>query len=113
MRFSDPGYDTREPIFDSEYDGVEAPEPEQPYPPCEVCGRDSDGVTHYGHYFCSSACARCFDCEHRSGVACWYRMNMGQRAGHAWIKRVKHCPVGRTVKEYLTVQQTAKLGGSK
>ena len=62
------------------------------YPACELCGTQSDGVTHYGHHFCSAECARCFDCEHRSGVACWYRVNMGTRAGHAWIKRVKRCP---------------------
>ncbi len=54
---------------------------------CELCGTES-----YGAVFCSEQCARCFMCEHRSGVACWYRVNMGSRAGHAWIKRVKRCP---------------------
>ncbi len=67
------------------------PEPEQPYPPCELCGQEGNGADN-GHVFCSAECARCFECEHRSGVACWYRMNMGKRAGHAWIKRVKRCP---------------------
>ena len=92
MRFSDPGYDTREPVFPDEYEREREPEPEQPCPPCEVCGTASNGVTHYGHHFCSAECARCFDCSHRSGVACWYRVNMGKRAGHAWVKAVKRCP---------------------
>lgn len=91
MRFSDPGYDTREPVIDDEYEREREPEPEQIYPPCDLCGSDGAGSDN-GHVFCSAECARCFECEHRSGVACWYRMNMGQRAGHAWIKRVKRCP---------------------
>ncbi len=90
MRFSDPGYDTREPVCD-DHEPEREPEPEQPYPPCEICGTEGNGADN-GHVFCSAECARCFGCEHRSGVACWYRMNMGQRAGHAWIKRVKRCP---------------------
>ena len=82
----------KRPIFDmSVFQQEQEPEPEQPYPPCEVCGADGNGADN-GHVFCSAECARCFDCEHRSGVACWYRMNMGKRAGHAWIKRVKRCP---------------------
>jgi len=58
---------------------------------CELCGT----ATH-GAVFCSDECARCMFCEHRSGVACWYRRNMGTRAGHAWIKRVKRCPKEKT-----------------
>jgi predicted nucleic acid-binding Zn ribbon protein len=54
---------------------------------CELCGKPSNGAV-----FCSEACARCMFCEHRSGTACWYRVNMGSRAGHAWVGRIKHCP---------------------
>lgn len=38
------------------------PEPEQPYPPCELCGQDGNGADN-GHVFCSAECARCFERE--------------------------------------------------
>ena len=44
MRFSDPGYDTREPLTADEYERERDPEPEQIFPPCDLCGQDGIGA---------------------------------------------------------------------